>query len=170
MHSTSEISLRKLRHGDAETLSLLANNKKIWDCVRDLFPHPYTLEDAQSFIRRTEEEDPAHTFAIVNPEDQLCGVISLMPNEGIYRIGSELGYWIGESYWGRGIASQAVALITKYGFEELQLHRIYAGVFDFNKASIRVLEKNGYLKEGIKRKAVIKNGRIHDEHHYAIVR
>ncbi|MCE2612117.1 GNAT family N-acetyltransferase [Flavobacteriaceae bacterium D16] len=164
------ITLRRLTSEDAETMAQLANNKKIWDCARDLFPHPYTLEDAGAFIGRTEKEDPAHTFAIVNTKDQLCGVISLMPNEGVYRISSEIGYWIGEAYWGRGIATQAIAQITRYGFEELQLERIYAGVYEFNLASMKALEKNGYIKEGVMRNAVIKNGQILDDHRYAKIR
>jgi RimJ/RimL family protein N-acetyltransferase len=79
---------------------------------------------------------------------------------------AEIGYWIGEPYWGKGIAGRAVALITANGFGELNLVRIYAGVFDFNIASMKVLEKNGFQKEGIFRHAVIKNGRICDEHRY----
>ena len=164
------ITLRRLTSEDTETMAQLANNKKIWDCVRDLFPHPYTLEDARAFIGRAEEEDPANTFAIVNEEDQLCGVISLMPNEGVYRISSEIGYWVGEPYWGRGIATQAIAKITRYGFEKLQLERIYAGVYEFNVASMKALEKNGYIKEGVMRNAVIKNGQILDDHRYAKIR
>ena len=170
MSGTARVLLRRLSAEDAEIMANLANNKKIWDCVRDLFPYPYTLEDAKAFINRTEGESPAYTFAISIQEDKLCGVISLMPNEDVYRVGSEIGYWIGEPFWGKGIATQAVALITKYGFDVLQLERIYAGVFDYNDASMRVLEKNSFVKEGIRRNAVIKNGQIHDEHHYAILR
>ena len=170
MSVAEAVILKRLTAADTETMARLANNKKIWDRVRDLFPHPYTLSDAQAFIKRTEEESPAHTFGIVNQENQLYGVIGLVPNDDVYRIGSELGYWIGEPYWGLGIASRAVAQMIQYGFDKLQLQRIYAGVFDFNQASMRVLEKNGFIREGIRRKAVIKNGQIHDEHHYAILR
>ena len=152
---------------DTETLSRLANNKKIWDSVRDHFPHPYTLEDAKEFIERKSDEIPAHTFAIVNKEDELCGVISLIPQEDVYRISAEIGYWIGEPYWGQGIATHAIALMTRYGFQELHLERIFAAVFDFNEASMRSLEKNGFQKEGVFRNAVIKNGQIRDEHRYA---
>lgn len=170
MSQESAIRLRRLKTTDAETMALQANNKKIWDCVRDLFPYPYTTDDARAFIQRTEDESPPHTFAIVTGDDELCGVIGLVPNDDVYRIGSELGYWIGEPYWGKGLATEAIAQMIRYGFEELHLERIYAGVFDFNKASMRVLEKNGFIKEGIKRRAVIKNGQIRDEHQYAIIR
>ena len=170
MSESRAITLRRLADTDADSMALLANNKKIWDCVRDLFPHPYTPDDAVDFIKRTQTESPHLTFAIINQADELCGVIGLVPNEDVYRIGSEIGYWIGEPYWGQGIASEAVARMIRYGFDELELERIYAGVFDFNKASMRVLERNGFTREGIRRRAVIKNGQVRDEHHYAIVR
>ncbi len=170
MNTSTGIRLEKLCTDDAEPLALLANNKRIWDCVRDHMPHPYTLEDARAFIERSEEEEPPHTFAIINAENRLCGVISLIPQDDVYRISAEIGYWIGEPYWGQGIATQAVALMTLYGFEQLNLERIFAGVFDFNLASMKVLEKNGYQKEGVLRKAAIKNGVIRDEHRYAILR
>ncbi len=162
--------LRPLCPADAETLARLANNKKIWDSVRDHFPHPYTLEDAKDFIERKAEEIPAHSFAIANQNEEFCGVISLIPQEDVYRISAEIGYWIGEPFWGQGIATQAIAQMTRYGFQELHLERIFAAVFDYNKASMRTLEKNGYHKEGVFKQAVIKNGQIHDEHRYAKLR
>ncbi|MBT8205845.1 MAG: GNAT family N-acetyltransferase [Eudoraea sp.] len=163
----STISLRPLTPADAEILARLANNKKIWDGVRDHFPFPYTLDDALDFIDRKAEEVPAYTFAIINQEDNLCGVISLVPQEDVYRRSAEIGYWIGEPFWRKGLATQAISLMTRYGFEELQLERIFAAVFDFNLASMRALEKNGYQKEGIFRKALVKNDQICDEHRYA---
>ena len=170
MRADSTIGLRALGPADAKPLAHLANNKKIWDCVRDQFPHPYTEENARDFIGRTEGENPAFTFAIVDKTDHLCGVISLVPQEDVYRISAEIGYWIGEPFWGKGVATQAIEIMTRYGFEELHLERIYAGVFDFNLASMRALEKNGYRREGIFRKSVIKNGKVHDEHRYAKVK
>lgn len=166
----TRIKLKPLSTEDAPALAELANNKKIWDCIRDHFPYPYTLEDAKAFIDKAEKESPALSFAIVNSTDQLCGVISLFPQEDVYRISAEIGYWIGEPFWGKGVASQAIALMTRYGFEELGLERIYAGVFDFNIASMKALEKNGYQKEGVLRNAVIKNGKIRDEHRFAKLR
>ncbi|MBT8282374.1 MAG: GNAT family N-acetyltransferase [Muriicola sp.] len=166
----SAISLRPLTPADAEILAHLANNKKIWDGVRDHFPFPYTLDDARDFIDRKAEEVPAYTFAIINQEEKLCGVISLVPQEDVYRRTAEIGYWIGEPFWGQELATQAISLMTRYGFEELQLERIFAAVFDFNLASMRALEKNGYAKEGIFRNAVIKNGQVYDEHRYAKVK
>ena len=170
MRSKNAISLRKLVTADSKPLSRLANNKKIWDGVRDHFPYPYTPDDARDFIQRKADEVPACTFAIINHEGKLCGVISLVPQEDVYRMSAEIGYWIGEPFWGQGLATQAISLMTQYGFEELQLERIFAAVFDFNLASMRALEKNGYQKEGVFRNAVIKNDQICDEHRYAKVR
>ena len=85
----------------------------------------------------------------------------------VYRESAEIGYWLGAPYWGKGIATKAVALVTHYGFETLRLNRIFTGVFSFNKASMRVLEKNGFTKEGIFKRAVVKNGITYDEHRYA---
>ncbi|MGB5228245.1 MAG: GNAT family protein, partial [Eudoraea sp.] len=82
------------------------------------------------------------------------------------RKSAEIGYWIGEPYWGKGIATKAIKLITKYGFEDLKLVRIYAGVFEFNMVSMKVLENNGYKKEGVFKKAVFKNSNFFDEHRY----
>ncbi|MCB0628356.1 MAG: GNAT family protein [Saprospiraceae bacterium] len=161
-----KISLRPPRMTDKTRLADLVNNRKIWNNVRDMLPHPYAESDAEFFIGTTFKEEPQKTFAI-EYEGQLCGMTGLHPQEDVYRLSAELGYWIGEPYWGKGIASQAVALITQYGFDKLDLVRIYAGVFEYNTASMRVLEKNGFVKEGVLRKAIIKNGAIWDEHRFS---
>ncbi len=163
------VEIRRLNISDAESLSRQANNKKIWDNLRDYIPYPYTVENAKEFIARTENENPALTFGILFEKD-LCGVIGLVEKTDVNRLCSELGYWIGESFWGKGIATKAVNLVTDYGFKVLSLERIYSSVFDFNQASMRVLEKNGFKKEGVLRNSVIKNGKIHDEHLYARLR
>ena len=163
------IFLRQLKQSDSHDLALLANNKKIWDNVRDMLPHPYTLKNAEYFIDLTQKEDTLQTFGIFKAGN-FCGMIGIHPQNDVYRLSAELGYWIGEPFWGRGIATAAVKVITKYGFEKLDLVRIYAGIFEYNVGSMRVLEKNGFQKEGISRKAVLKNGKIWDEHRYAKVR
>lgn len=160
-----EITLRPFQIADKHQLAKLANNKKIYDNVRDHFPFPYSQDDAEAFIKRTRDENPRQTFAIVYDGD-LCGGVGLLIQEDVYRKSAEIGYWIGEPYWGKGITSKAVALLTEYGFNDLNLLRIYAGVFDFNVGSMKVLEKNGFVKEGVFKNAVIKNGRICDEHRY----
>lgn len=159
------IKLRELEITDKEKLTELADNKKIWDNVRDYLPHPYKLSDAEFFINIVKKENPRQNFGI-EYEGELCGVIGLIVKNDVYKKSAELGYWIGEYYWGKGIATKAVELITKYGFEKLQIIRIYSSVFENNIASMKVLEKNGFLKEGVFKKAVIKNEIIMDEHRY----
>ncbi len=157
--------LRPLQPNYKIQLAQLANNKKIYDNLRDHFPFPYKEGHAEAFIKAAREENPKQRFGIVY-KASLYGAIGLGIQQDVYRKTAEIGYWIGEPYWRKGIATKAVALITAYGFSELHLVRIYAGVFDFNIASMKVLEKNGFQKEGIFRNAVFKNGRICDEHRY----
>lgn len=159
------IKLRELEITDKEKLTELADNKNIWDNVRDYLPHPYKLSDAEFFINSVKKENPRQNFGI-EYEGELCGVIGLIVQNDVYKKSAELGYWIGEYYWGKGIATKAVELITKYGFEKLQIIRIYSSVFENNIASMKVLEKNGFLREGVFKKAVIKNEIIMDEHRY----
>ncbi|MFK7808566.1 MAG: GNAT family N-acetyltransferase [Saprospiraceae bacterium] len=164
------IQLRRLNQSDIYQIAKLANNKKVWDNLRDYIPFPYQEKDAAFFIRLIEKEKPAQTFGIITQEGELTGVIGLVLQNDVYRLTAEIGYWLGEDYWGKGIATKAIELITKYGFEELQLERIHTGVFEFNTASMKALEKNGYKKEGIFRNNVIKNGKICDEHRYSKLR
>ena len=142
MLSAGNILLRRLNLSDSEGVALLANNKKISDHLRDIFPHPYGIKDAQYFINSVINEDPQLTFGI-ECEGQFCGVIGLVPQKDVYCKSAEIGYWLGEPYWGRGIATIALGLIIEYGFKNLHLIRIYTGVFAGNELSIRVLEKNG---------------------------
>ncbi len=160
------INLRRLQLDDAKQIAHLINNKKIWDNLRNYIPHPYHEEDAIFFINLTLKETPEQTFGI-KYKGQLCGVIGLIIQNDVYENTAELGYWIGEEFWKKGIATKAVALINDYGFQQLNLRRIYAGIFEFNSASIKVLEKNGYQQEGIFRQSVTKNGQIYDEYRYA---
>ncbi|SEM08249.1 Protein N-acetyltransferase, RimJ/RimL family [Aquimarina amphilecti] len=163
-----KIEIRTLKLSDKLQLAKLANNKDIWNNLRDYIPHPYSENDAETFINFTQEQNPQQSFAI-EFKNQLCGVISLIIQNDVYRKNAEIGYWIGQPYWGNGIATKAVKLITLYGFKELDLTRIYAGVFENNIASMRILEKNGYTKEAVFQKAIIKNGKTLDEHRYFIL-
>ncbi len=119
-----------------------------------------------AFIHLKKDGDPRLTFAI----EYHGGIVGLICKEDVYRRSAEIGYWLGEPYWNRGFASIAIKLLTDYGLHGLDLNRIQAGVFEYNKASMRVLEKCGYKKEGIFRKSVIKNDRIFDEHQFAIIK
>ena len=142
------IKLRELEITDKKKLAELCNNKKIWDNLRDYMPFPYTEDNANDFIKYCQGENPQYTFAI-EYNGEFVGTIGLVRQTDIYKLTAEIGYWIGEPYWGMGIATKAVQLITEYGFNELGLVRIYTGVFAFNKASQRVLEKVGFKLECI---------------------
>lgn len=167
--TSGPIILRGFKDEDQYRLAELCNNIKIWDNLRDFLPFPYTRQNAIEFINICKEEDPRKTF-VIEYQEELAGCIGLVPQSDIYRLGAEIGYWIGEPYWGHGIATKAVGLITEYGFNQLGLVRIFTGVFDFNKASQRVLEKSGFKLEGIFANSVIKNGKILNEYRYARIK
>ncbi|HHB52384.1 MAG TPA: N-acetyltransferase, partial [Saprospiraceae bacterium] len=142
----NDITLRPYTLADATALAKIANTAKIADNLRDLFPHPYTIDDAKAFIQKNINGEIKGVFAIIY-KDQLVGSIGIHLQPDVYRKTAELGYFVAEKYWNKGIASKSIELITKYGFESLHLTRIFAGVFQYNKASMRVLEKNGYILE-----------------------
>ena len=160
-----QIKLRLLKLSDKTELTRLANNKKVWDNLRDHIPFPYKESDAEFFIDRTKNEEPKQTFGI-QFNGKLVGVIGLVIQKDVYKKSAEIGYWIGEPFWGNGIATKAVELITEYGFNQLALNRIYAGVFDYNITSMKVLKKNGYEKEGVFKNAILKNDKFYDEHRF----
>jgi RimJ/RimL family protein N-acetyltransferase len=164
-----KFTIRYWQAGDEATLAENANNRKIWRNVRDRFPHPYTLEDAVWWIRFANSETPICNFAI-EIDGAAVGGIGLILRDDVYRLSAEIGYWLGEDYWGRGIVTQAVGAVTDYAFANFKLCRIYAEVFEWNPASMRVLEKAGYQFEGRLRKSAIKDGHIIDACIYAIVR
>jgi len=149
-------------------LQQLANNAAIAQNLRDVFPHPYTLADAHFFLSLVEQRKVGHTFAIYNDET-FVGVGSIVPQDDIYRHSAEIGYWLGEPFWGKGYATEAVNLLTQYAFDELKLVRIYAGVFAGNVASARVLKKAGYCLEAVLQSSVIKQGKLLDQHLYSIL-
>jgi [ribosomal protein S5]-alanine N-acetyltransferase len=162
-------TLRQWRRGDETSLVHHANNYNIWRNVRDRFPHPYTIEDAVAWIEHSSAEFPPSNFAIV-VDGQAVGGIGLIFGEDILRRSAELGYWLGEEYWGRGIVADAVRGMTEWAFESFDICRIWAGVLEQNPASMRVLEKAGFTFEARMRKAVTKEGRTMDDFIYALIR
>jgi ribosomal-protein-alanine N-acetyltransferase len=160
------IKLRPLRLSDAERLAVLANNEKISRNLRDGFPNPYTLADAENFLAKFTNQDPVTYFGIEFNGEHV-GNISLVPGQDIYRKSAEIGYFIGEPYWNKGIVTTAVNLIAEYGFNHLGIIRIHTGVFEYNMASMRVLEKCGFTKDGVFRKSVFKQNTIWDEVRYS---
>lgn len=162
-------TLRQLREGDAASLQKHADNTNISDFLFDRFPSPYTVDDAIAFIKLKMTEEPQTHFAIA-VDDQVVGVIGIDFREDIYSKAPLMGYWIGEAYWGRGIMPQVLKLVVDYGFNNLDIVRMQAGVLGNNPKSMRVLEKAGFVKEGILRNAIFKKGVVLDEHVYGIVK
>ncbi|MBI2826578.1 MAG: GNAT family N-acetyltransferase [Planctomycetia bacterium] len=161
--------LRPWRLDDADALVRHANNRHIWQNLRDAFPHPYTAEDADRWLPTAVGNNPPTSFAIVIGDEPVGG-IGIVPKDDVYRRSAELGYWLSEEHWGRGITTDAVRAIVDYAFATFDLCRLYAGVFDWNPASARVLEKAGFTFEARLRRAVTKDGRTADELVYALVR
>ena len=149
-------------------LQRLADNSAVAQNLRDVFPNPYLLEDAQQFIELAGKGVMGHVFGIFE-EDTFIGVGSIVPQQDVYKNNGEIGYWIGEPYWGKGFGSKAVELLTSYAFNELKLIRVFAGVFQNNTASMKVLEKSGYELEAVLKSSIVKNGVILDEYLYSLL-
>jgi ribosomal-protein-alanine N-acetyltransferase len=162
-------TVRSFRTNDAESLAHHANDRAIWINLRDRFPHPYTLADAHAWIAHTTSAADSTSFAI-DVAGSVVGGIGLRMNDDVERVGAEIGYWVGREYWGRGIATDAVRAVTEHAFATHELTRVYALPFADNAASIRVLEKTGYLREGLLRRSAIKDGVVRDQLLYAVVR
>ncbi len=165
----STFQLRPFRPDDVPALARYADNRKIWANVRDHFPHPYTEEHARAYIEKLQEM-PELVFAIEH-EGEAVGSIGLKTmGDPIYRFTRELGFWLGEPFWGHGIMSEAVGLIARLAFEDLGLRRLHAEVFTHNPASMHLLLKNGFRREGLLRQAAIKDGKMVDMHLFGRLR
>ncbi len=157
------------RDGDQGRFVTLANDYDIWINLRDRFPHPYTRADAEDWVAFQSGQDPVTAFAVCDAEGPI-GAIGLETREADYRHSAVIGYWLGKPFWGRGIITEAAKAVTAYGFETLGLLRIDTHVKAGNGASARVLEKAGYQREGLLRKAVLKKGKLVDYLLFAILR
>ena len=162
-------TLRPWRRGDELSLVRYANNRNVWRNLRDRFPHPYTAADADAWLTHVSAQSPVASFAIV-VDGHAVGGIGLEPGTDVHRRSAEIGYWLGEPFWGRGIATEALRAVTEYAFRTFDICRLEAAVFEWNPASARVLEKAGYRLEGRARLAVTKDGRTGDRLLYALVR
>jgi ribosomal-protein-alanine N-acetyltransferase len=165
--NTPHVTLRPWRSTDVNAIVRHANNRKVWINLRDVFPHPYTHADAEDWIGLCEgSSGPTLNFAI-DADGEAVGGIGFRRDDDVAAHCAEVGYWLGEVHWGQGIATQALALIITYGFGELGLLRLYATPFDWNLASVRVLEKAGFQLEGRLRNGARKDGRLVDTLLYA---
>ena len=156
-------TLRPWRMEDAHCMQPLANNPKIAQNLRNAFPYPYSLADARRFIENSMRRDGDRCIMrTIEIGGVPAGSIGVFLGSDVYEKTAEVGYWLGEPYWGRGIMPQAVREICDLAFDTYDLECIYAEVFSGNPASCRVLEKAGFTREGIKRRGVYKNGRVMD--------
>ena len=160
--------VRSWRTSDAESLLRHANNRNIWLNLRDAFPHPYTKHDARAYIRSVRDRSPETTFAIAVDEEAV-GSIGFVLRTDVERVSAEIGYWLAEPFWGRGITSEALVALTRYAIDTHRLTRIYALPFAWNLPSCRVLEKAGYVLEARLRRSAIKDGQITDQMQYAYI-
>ena len=161
--------LRDLRPEDAQSIAEYANNWNVSRHLSDRFPYPYRVADAEEFIRHAAGSGAETIFAIASATEVIGG-IGLELYDGVHRRSAQVGYWLGEPFWGRGIATLALRAVTDYAFTQFDLARLYAYVYEWNPASARVLEKVGYECEGRLRKSITKDAQTIDQMLYAIVR
>jgi len=166
-----ECKIREWQIEDAENLASVINNKKIQDNLRDGIPYPYTVENAKEYITSMLSADKDETYAFaITVDDKAIGSIGVFRCNNIHFRSAEMGYYIAESYWGKGIGTSAVKQTCKYIFDHTNIIRIFAEPFDYNTASCHILEKAGFQCEGILRKNAIKNGVILDMKMYALIK
>jgi [ribosomal protein S5]-alanine N-acetyltransferase len=164
-----DLQIRTWRKSDLEALLRYANNPKIAANLRDQFPYPYTRRDAIEYLNYVRMFEIPMSFAMEHGGEAIGG-IGFKLGTDIARLSVEMGYWLGEPFWGRGFATRAVTACSDWAFESYNVVRIFATVFSENVPSIRVLEKSGFVHEGVLRRSAIKNGAILDQVMFAKVR
>ena len=167
-----DLSLSTIRpwlQADVTALAQNANNRHVSIHLRDRFPFPYETEHARKFLDWVVVQDEATVWAI-EVDGQACGGIGIEQKTDVERVSAEIGYWLGEPCWNRGIVTEALKAVTAEAFRRFELMRLYALPFADNPASIRVLEKAGYLVEGRLRQSAIKDGKVRDQMLYATYR
>ena len=163
-----QCEVRSWQHDDLASLVQHANNRNVWINLRDRFPQPYTARDGREFLRTSLTQRPETLFAIA-VGGQAVGGIGFMMMPDVERVSAEVGYWLGEPFWGRGITTAAVVAVTRYAIETHGFTRMFALPFAWNQGSCRVLEKAGYVLEGRLRRSAIKDGQIIDQMQYAFI-
>lgn len=163
--------IRKWALSDAKELAAALSNKKVQDNLRDGLPYPYTEQDGTDYISAMLSADENETFAFaITVDEKVVGSIGIFRQGNIHRHTAELGYYIAEEYWGKGIMTGAVRQICAYVFEKSDIIRIYAEPFAYNAASCRVLEKAGFQYEGTLRSNAVKNGEVIDMKMYSLLK
>jgi len=161
--------LRPFEITDKRAIARHANNEKIADNLRDRFPYPYTEEDAEWFVNFVLQKNnsPVRNF-IIEINNEAAGAIELRPEEDVYRLNAEIGYWLGEEHWGKGIMTGVIKSLVKYIFENFDIKRVYAIPFETSIGSIRALEKAGFTREATIKNGVIKKEKVLDYHIYSV--
>jgi len=167
---TDDFILRNWKDEDAQQLALIANNKKIFNNLRDAFPHPYFLEDAKEFISFAQKEENVSTIFAIEVDGKAMGSIGAFLKEDVYRKNVEIGYYLTEECWGKGIMTKAIIALVKYIFDSFDVNRVYAEPFARNLSSRKVLEKAGFRLEAVLKSNVIKNGVIEDSCIYSVLK
>jgi len=161
-----QFKLRPWTIDDIESLVKFANNFNIAKNLMDVFPHPYSVENGMAFIEMTNQNSPPNILAIeINGE--AAGAIGVHPQQDIYRKNAEMGYWLAEPHWGKGIITKAILQMVDYGFKNWDIDRIYARPFGHNIASQKALEMAGFVLEARLENTIFKNGAYLDELIYA---
>ncbi len=154
--------LRPWRRSEAPELQRQADNPSLRRNLTDAFPGPYTMDDAHAWLEKHADCPPVEGAYAIEVGGRAVGTIAVHPRKDVERLSGEIGYWLAEDYWGRGIMTAAAGAVTAAVFEHTELVRLYAPVFSSNPASMRVLQKAGYVKEGILRRSVVKDGVVLD--------
>ncbi len=162
-----EYKLRPLDLSDIDSLVKHANNRNVSAFMTDRFPNPYTRKDAVKFIKMFKDKDPQEVLAI-DVDGEIVGAVGVHPMEDVLKLNAEIGYWIGEEYWGKGIVARAVRELVDYAFATFEIDRIIARIYGNNPASRRVAEKAGFKQEAFFEKTIVKYGEVLDEYIYAI--
>lgn len=160
------IKLRDYAIADVDRFADLANNENVSRYLIYTFPYPYTTQDAAWWIATGSKANSAVTKAI-EYRGELVGTVGIKPQTGWKEHSAEIGYWVGDAYWGKGIATEALRTMSDLAFSSMKFKKLYAPVLGPNKASMRVLEKCGYSLEGILKQDVSKGGEYFDAHYYA---
>jgi [ribosomal protein S5]-alanine N-acetyltransferase len=169
LNCSSICVVRNWRRSDKSSLVKFGNNRKIWRNLTDSCPSPYRPSDADDWLDCMAQLNPCTHYAI-EVDGIAVGGIGVVIQKGSYAKTGEFGYWLGEPYWGQGIATAAARGVVAYLFQALELERLESGVFIWNTASMRVLEKVGFEKEGIARRSILKDGQLVDRAIYALLR
>jgi len=165
-----ELGFRKAKDSDAKQLAKVANNKNIARNMRDRFPHPYTLTDAKEYIKNVKENPHFEHVFVITLQNEIIGSVGGFRDEDVYAHNMEIGYWIAEAHWNKGYGTAALKWITRYLFENTNVNRVYAGVFEYNIASANVMEKCGFRHVARVRKKVYKEGNYYDEFLFDMLR